>query len=101
VAWIEKTFEQRGLGFWAVEVIGEAPFVGFIGLAVPSFETHFTPCAEIGWRLAADYWNRGYATEGARAEQLGHLGHWAKALESWNAVSNIITMAGFAVAMRF
>src|SRR5262249_31823228 len=26
-----------------------------------------TPCVEIGWRLAAEYWNRGYATEGARA----------------------------------
>ena len=46
-------------------------------LRVPSFETHFTPCVEIGWRLAAAFWNRGYATEGARAalafgfEQLG------------------------------
>jgi RimJ/RimL family protein N-acetyltransferase len=25
------------------------------------------PCVEIGWRLAADQWGRGYATEGARA----------------------------------
>src|ERR1700681_81470 len=67
IAGIEDGFERRGFGLWAVEVIGEAPFVGFIGLSVPSFETHFTPCVEIGWRLAADYWNRGYATGGARA----------------------------------
>jgi RimJ/RimL family protein N-acetyltransferase len=67
IARIEKGFERRGFGLWAVEVIGEAPFVGFIGLSVPSFETHFTPCVEIGWRLAAGFWNRGYATEGARA----------------------------------
>jgi RimJ/RimL family protein N-acetyltransferase len=40
-------------------------FIGFIGLAVPSFDAAFTPCVEIGWRLAADYWERGLATEGA------------------------------------
>ena len=38
-----------------------------MGLSVPRFESHFTPCVEIGWRLAAPYWGRGYATEGARA----------------------------------
>jgi hypothetical protein len=27
----------------------------------------FTPCVEIGWRLSADHWNRGLATEGAKA----------------------------------
>src|SRR5438552_3901183 len=43
------------------------PFAGFVGLSVPRFESHFTPCVEIGWRLAAPYWGRGYATEGARA----------------------------------
>jgi hypothetical protein len=32
----------------------------------PNFDAHFTPCVEIGWRLAADFWNHGYATEGAR-----------------------------------
>jgi ribosomal-protein-alanine N-acetyltransferase len=36
-------------------------------LAVPSFEAHFTPCVEVGWRLAARFWGRGYATEAARA----------------------------------
>jgi len=40
-------------------------FAGFIGLAVPAFEAHFTPCVEIGWRLAARFWDRGLATEGA------------------------------------
>jgi RimJ/RimL family protein N-acetyltransferase len=64
---IEAHFEQHGFGLWAVELPGVAPFVGFIGLSVPSFETHFTPCIEIGWRLDAEYWNRGYATEGACA----------------------------------
>ena len=64
---IEAHFERHGFGFWAVEIRGSAPFAGFVGLAVPSFEASFTPCVEVGWRLAREYWGRGVATEGARA----------------------------------
>ncbi len=64
---IEAHFAAHGFGFWAVEVPGITPFAGFIGLAIPRFEAAFTPCVEVGWRLHADHWNRGYATEGARA----------------------------------
>jgi len=60
-------FANRGFGLWAVEIAGGVPFAGFIGLCVPRFENRFTPCVEIGWRLAADYWGQGFATEGARA----------------------------------
>lgn len=28
---------------------------------------HFAPAIEVGWRLAFDYWGKGYATEGAKA----------------------------------
>jgi RimJ/RimL family protein N-acetyltransferase len=52
---------------WAVEVPGIAPFIGFIGLLEPAFDAHFTPCVEVGWRLAKEHWGRGYAPEGARA----------------------------------
>lgn len=31
------------------------------------FEADFTPGIEIGWRLAADYHNQGYATEAAKS----------------------------------
>jgi len=60
-------FAKRGFDRWAIEVPGVAPFVGFVGLSAPSFEAHFTPCIEIGWRLAFDHWRKGYVTEGARA----------------------------------
>lgn len=64
---IEAHFERHGYGLWAVGIEGVAPFAGFIGLSVPRFEAHFTPCVEVGWRLASEHWGRGYATEGARA----------------------------------
>jgi RimJ/RimL family protein N-acetyltransferase len=64
---IEQHFQEHGFGLWAVEIVNVAPFIGFIGLAVPRFEAHFTPCVEIGWRLTAEHWGCGYASEGARA----------------------------------
>ncbi|HUE73729.1 MAG TPA: GNAT family N-acetyltransferase [Pirellulaceae bacterium] len=67
VARIEAHFQEYGYGLWAVEVVGVAPFVGFVGLSVPRFEAPFMPCVEIGWRLSAEHWGRGYSTEGARA----------------------------------
>jgi RimJ/RimL family protein N-acetyltransferase len=63
----ERHFERHGFGPWAVEVPGVAPFIGFVGTTVPEFEAHFTPCVEIGWRLAAEHWGQGYATEAALA----------------------------------
>jgi RimJ/RimL family protein N-acetyltransferase len=64
---IEASFTQRGFGLCAVELRSDRSFLGFIGLSVPNFEAHFTPCVEIGWRLAANTWGQGFAPEGASA----------------------------------
>jgi RimJ/RimL family protein N-acetyltransferase len=64
---IRDHWQRRGFGLWAVDVIGGAPFIGFIGLMVPSFDAPFTPCVELGYRLAFEHWGSGYATEGSRA----------------------------------
>lgn len=63
---IEAHFQQHGFGLYAAELRCNGSFIGFVGLSVPSFQAAFTPCVEIGWRLAADYWGQGLATEGAR-----------------------------------
>jgi RimJ/RimL family protein N-acetyltransferase len=67
VARIRTRMAEDGFGLWEAEVPGVAPFIGFIGLARPNFDAHFTPAVEVGWRLDRRYWGRGYAPEGARA----------------------------------
>jgi len=63
---IEVHFEEHGFGLYAAEIRSERRFIGYIGLSVPTFHAAFTPCVEIGWRLAGEYWGQGLATEGAR-----------------------------------
>lgn len=64
---IEAHFKKHGFGWWAVELPEVASFIGFVGLSIPGYEAHFTPCVEIGWRLASAHWGQGYATEAACA----------------------------------
>ncbi|HEX6118739.1 MAG TPA: GNAT family N-acetyltransferase [Dongiaceae bacterium] len=64
---IKAHFAEHGFGWWAVELPGIAPFIGYVGLTVPRFEAHFMPAVEVGWRLASAHWGQGYATEGAQA----------------------------------
>ena len=59
-------FDEHGYGLWALEVPGRTPFAGFVGLNMTLFDAPFTPAVEVGWRLAADQWGHGYATEAAR-----------------------------------
>lgn len=67
VARFRRQFDQHGFGLWAVGAPGVADLLGFVGLSIPNFTAPFTPCVEVGWRLARRYWGRGYATEAARA----------------------------------
>jgi RimJ/RimL family protein N-acetyltransferase len=65
IARADAHFEKHGFGPFAVEMRDGGKLAGFVGLFIPRFEAHFTPCVEIGWRLAPEYWNQGFATEAA------------------------------------
>jgi RimJ/RimL family protein N-acetyltransferase len=86
---IEAHFDRHGFGLWAVEIPGITPFAGFVGLCCATFEAPFTPCVEIGWRLDGEHWNRGYATEGARAAlDFGFTSLQLEEIVSFTAVGN-------------
>ena len=64
---IQAHIETHGWGLWAMEIRGVASFAGFAGLSTPRFDAPFTPCVEVGWRLAKTFWGNGYASEAAGA----------------------------------
>ena len=85
---IVNGFERNGWGLYAVELKATGRFAGYVGLHEIGFEASFSPGVEIGWRLAADCHNQGYATEAAEvvltlARELG-----MKTLYSFTAVAN-------------
>ena len=63
---IQNEFDSKGWGLYAVEIKSTGEFIGYVGLHEIGFDADFTPGVEIGWRLAADYHNQGYATEAAK-----------------------------------
>jgi RimJ/RimL family protein N-acetyltransferase len=87
---IEAHFDQHGFGLWAVDIPGVATCAGFIGLAVPTFDAHFTPAVEVGWRFHPAVWGHGYATEGARlAIDIGFGQAGLDEIVSFTAVDNV------------
>ncbi|SRR6266496_2829557 len=64
---INRHFDKYGFGLFAVEKLATKEFIGFTGFMVPTFESFFTPCIEIGWRIKKQHWGNGYATEAAKA----------------------------------
>ncbi len=64
---MKSQFIEKGFCYFAVDKLENKEFVGFIGLSEQNFESDFTPCIDIGWRLKSSEWNKGFATEGAKA----------------------------------
>jgi RimJ/RimL family protein N-acetyltransferase len=62
----QRMFAENRFCYFAVELLETNELIGFIGLSQLTFESSFTPCVDIGWRIGFKYWNCGYATEGAK-----------------------------------
>ncbi|MEJ2479811.1 MAG: GNAT family N-acetyltransferase [Acidihalobacter sp.] len=86
--------EEHGWGLWAVETKRESTFIGFVGLNSPAYELPFSPCVEIGWRLAFEHWGKGYASEAARAAlRVGFDGLRLAEIVSFTALDNLRSQA--------
>ncbi len=59
-------FDQKGYCYFATDHLQTGELIGFIGLSYKTFESDFTPCVDIGWRLSTQYQGKGLATEGAK-----------------------------------
>ena len=94
IAKIEAGFERHGFGLWALEVRASGELIGFCGLSVPSFDAHFTPAVEVGWRLARSAWGHGYATEaGLAAVTFGFQDAGLDEIVSFTSAANVRSRA--------
>ena len=85
----ESFISERGWGLWAVELKARCSFIGFVGLSIPTARLPFSPCTEVGWRLAFDYWGHGFATEAAHeALRIGFEVLGLDEIVSFTAVAN-------------
>ncbi len=85
----ESFIRERGWGLWAVELKTDGSFIGFVGLNIPTAPLPFSPCVEVGWRLAFDYWGYGFATEAAlEAIRVGFEVLELEEIVSFTAVAN-------------
>ena len=90
VSFVDRVTQRHGedgFGLWVVEVGGS--FAGFTGLARATFRTAFTPCIEVGWRLASWAWGKGYATEAAKESlRIGFEEHGISEIFSFTTQTN-------------
>ncbi|HMZ63329.1 MAG TPA: GNAT family N-acetyltransferase [Leptospiraceae bacterium] len=64
---MQLNIKNNGYGFYSVEEKDSSSWIGFIGINEVTFNSDFTPCMEVGWRLKKEFWGKGYATEGGKA----------------------------------
>ena len=87
---IERGFDERGFGLWAVERLDTGEFIGFTGLNPMPAGTPGEGDFEVGWRLSRRAWGHGFATEAARASiQVGLAAVGLPRLWSLTAVTNL------------
>jgi len=65
---LRAMIEEDGFGFAAAEIAATGECIGFVGITGTD-HLDFLPATviEIGWRLAPEFWGKGYVTEAADA----------------------------------
>ncbi len=87
---IQALIEKQGWDLWAVEIKTTQQFIGYVGLHAPDYELPFSPCVEVGWRLAYEFWGKGYAPEAALvALQFGFESLNLTEIVSFTTLSNV------------
>jgi len=66
IARMQHMQREAGFCYFALERLDTGQLIGFTGLAKQQYPADFTPCVDIGWRLARSAWGNGFATEAAR-----------------------------------
>ncbi|TFC19788.1 N-acetyltransferase [Cryobacterium algoritolerans] len=94
----DALFDEYGYGLWALEHASSGAFLGFTGLAPMPDGIPGAGGVEVGWRLAGEFWGRGYATEAARATLGFALGELA--LSEVNSITAVINVPSRAVMDR-
>ncbi len=64
---LDQHFNEFGYTYFAVDLLETKEFIGFVGIKNQTWESEFTPCVDIGWRLKKLAWGKGFASEAARA----------------------------------
>jgi len=91
---VNAHFTEYGFGLWATTLKETGELIGLVGLNVPDFQSHFTPCVEIGWRLGSQYWGKGYAFEAATAAlEVGFKNFGLKEIVSFTFHKNLRSIA--------
>jgi RimJ/RimL family protein N-acetyltransferase len=92
-AW-QSQLASRGWSNWALELKASGELLGFTGLSIPRRVLPFSPCVEVGWRLARKHWGQGYATEAARAAlEVGFARLDLREIVSFTTVGNVRSRA--------
>ncbi len=64
---MQEMFAEKGFCYFPVDLLENGECIGFIGLCEQTYLKDLDVFIDIGWRLKKSIWNKGYATEGAKA----------------------------------